>query len=131
MPFIKSFEKIPALIIRKRLGLPNMCGWSIPGWSQCGDDNNYTGVYQQRRPRHFNSVTGKWEFGRQKNFWQMPAWPIQPASVARDAQQAKFVTALEMWQALTSEQKVAYNTIASRRGRRGYDYFMSKTLKSL
>lgn len=131
MPFIDHFEQIPALKIQKRLGKPNQCGWAICGWSQCGDINRYSGVYQQRRHRNFNSATQQWEHGKPLNFFQKPAWPDQPASAARDAQQAKFVTALGMWQALTSEEKKYYNTIAIRRSQRGYDYFMKKTLKSL
>jgi len=131
MPFIDPFEKIPAFVITKRLGLPNKCGWAICGWSQCGDIDDCSGVYQQRRPRKGNGLAAPIVFGSQKNFFQKPAWPPQPASVARDAQQAKFKTALGMWQALTNEQKKAYNTSAIRRSKRGYDVFMSKTLKSL
>ena len=131
MPFIGHFEKIPAFVIRKRLGRPNKCGWAICGWSQCGDINEYSGVYQQRRNRQWNGMGGFIISQRQRNFIMKPAWPTQPASAARDAQQSKFITALQAWQALTNEQKSVYNTIASRRSRRGYVYFMSKTLKSL
>lgn len=131
MPFITSFEKIPAAKIRKRLGLPNQCGWAICGWSQCGDDNEYSGVYQQRRNRKWDGVNGFIISQHQRNFFQQPAWPSQPPSEARDAQQAKFKTAIAMWQALTNEQKAVYNKYATRLPIRGFDYFMSKTLKSL
>lgn len=131
MPFIKVCEKIPAETIRKRLGKPNLFGWCIFGWSEFGDDNPYSGVYQQRRNRKWDGIGGFIIGKVQKNFYQKPAWPVQPPSAARDAQQAKFKTALQMWQALTNEQKKVYNQIANRRSRRGYDYFMSKTLKSL
>jgi hypothetical protein len=119
------------MTIRKRLGLPNKCGWAVPGWSECGDDNDFTGTFQQRRPRIGNGKLGPVIFGRQKNFVMKPTWPIQPASALRDAQQDKFKTALSMWQALTNEQKMFYNQIATRRSKRGYDLFMSQTLKSL
>lgn len=131
MPFVGYPQQILGLKIRKRLGRPNKCGWAICGWAQCGDTNDFSGVYQQRRPRKGNGLAGLIIFGKQKNFVQKPAWPSQPASAARDAQQAKFKTALLAWQALTNEQKKFYNTYASRISRRGYDYFMSKTLKSL
>jgi len=101
------------------------------GWSQCGDIGELNGVYQQRRHRKWDGIGGFIIAQKQNNFFQKPAWPAQPPSEARDAQQAKFKTALEMWQALTIEQKKYYNTIANRRSKRGYDYFMSKTLKSL
>lgn len=131
MPFITPYEKIPAFKITKRLGRPNQCGWAICGWSQCGDVNDCSGVYQQRVRRLDFWTPGYTPAGKKDNFIMKPAWPSQPPSEARDAQQAKFSTALSMWQALTNEQKQAYNLIATRRSRRGYDYFMSKTLKSL
>jgi len=131
MPFISSWDRLPAIIIRKRLGKPNLCGWAICGWSECGDNNPWSGVYQQRRNRQWDGVGGFVISQKQRNFIQKPAWPSQPPSEARDAQQAKFKTALEMWQALTPEEKKAYNSIAIKKSRRGYDYFMSKTLKSL
>lgn len=131
MPFIGPFEKIPAFTITKRLGLPNKCGWAICGWSQCGDIDDYSGVYQQRRNRQWNGVDGFIIGKVPKNFFMKPAWPSQPPSEARDAQQAKFSTALLMWQALTNEEKQVYNAIADKYSKRGYDIFMSRTLKSL
>lgn len=131
MPFVEYPQKQLGFKIKKRLGKPNMFGWIIPGWSEFGDDNIFNGVYQQRRSRSWNGIDG-FNIGQDpKNFVQRPAWPIQPPSVARDAQQTKFKTALGMWQALTETQKAYYNTIATRLSKRGYDYFMSKTLKSL
>ena len=131
MPFVEFPQRILGFQIKKRLGKPNMCGWSIPGWSECGDDNNFSGVYQARQNRVWNGDGTFTLFGKRKCFQMRPAWPVQPPSVARDAQQAKFKTALLAWQALTDEQKKAYNTIATRRSKRGYDLFMTKTLKSL
>lgn len=130
MPFVGAWEYLPAIKITKRLGKPNQFGWIRFGWSEFGDNNPWAGCYQQRRHRKWDGAGGFIIGGSQKNFIMKPAWPVQPASVARDAQQAKFVTALQMWQALTSEQKKVYNTIATKISRRGYDYFMSKTLKS-
>lgn len=131
MPFVEWPQRALGFTIKKRLGLPNMFGWLIPGWSQFGDDNIFTGVYQTRHRRLDYWTAGYTPKGPRADFRMRPAWPIQPASAARDAQQAKFVTALGMWQALTTEQKKYYNKIASRKSKRGYDYFMSITLKSL
>ncbi len=131
MPFVEVGTLVIADTVRKRLGKPNFFGWIMFGWSEFGDNNYCSGVYQQRRNRQYDYTKMKWKFGRPRNFIMKPAWPVQPPSVARDAQQAKFSTALSMWQALTAEQKKYYNSIANRRSRRGYDYFMSKTLKSL
>ena len=131
MPFVEFPQRSSDIIIRKRLGLPNKCGWAVPGWSQCGDDNDFTGVYQQRRRRI--GCWHAWRIGNPKplNFVMKPAWPSQPASALRDAQQEKLKTALPMWQALTSAEKDVYNVIATKRSKRGYDLFMRQTLKSL
>lgn len=131
MPFIEVGQGVPADTIRKRLGKPNFFGWIRFGWSEFGENSEYNGLYQQRRNRRWNGVDGFISSSRQRNFMMKPYWPVQPPSEARDAQHAKFKTALLAWQALTIEQKKYYNTIASKLSRRGYDYFMSKTLKSL
>lgn len=131
MPFIEVCDTIPAEKITKRLGKPNLFGWIRFGWSEFGENSPYNGFYQQRRNRQWNGIDGFIISQTQRNFCMKPYWPVQPPSEARDAQQAKFITALGMWQALTAEQKKDYNTIAIRKSRRGYDYFMSKTLKSL
>lgn len=131
MPFVEVGQYVHADTIRKRLGKPNGFGWIMFGWSEFGDDNYYQGVYQQRRNRRWNGAGGFISEKHPRNFIMKPAWPVQPPSEARDAQQAKFKTALSLWQALTLSEKMSYNKIASRRSRRGYDYFMSKTLKSL
>lgn len=131
MPFITPWDKIPAATIRKRLGKPNGFGWIIPGWSEFGDSCQYSGVYQQRHHRKWDGNGGFIITSAPINFFQKPAWPIQPPSVLRNAQQEKFKTALSMWQSLTDEQKAVYNTIGTKRSKRCYDLFMHKTLKSL
>lgn len=130
MPFVEVGQYIPADTLRKRMGKPNMFGWIMFGWSEFGDNNYASGVYQQRRNRHWDGGTHFISDKHPRNFIMKPAWPVQPPSEARDAQQVKFKTALLAWQALTISEKKVYNTIASRISRRGYDYFMSKTLKS-
>ncbi len=130
MPFINVCEKIPAETIRGRMGKPNYFGWIIFGWSEFGDSNNCAGVYQQRRNRKWDGVGGFIIGKVQKNFFQKPAWPVQPPSELRDAQQLKFKNALLAWQALTIEEKTVYNHIASKKSKRGYDYFMHEKLKS-
>ena len=131
MAFVTYPQRVIGFQIRKRLGLPNMFGWIIPGWSQFGDDNEFTGVYQQRYRRLDYWTVGYTPKGKRDNFRMCPAWPIQPASSARDAQQAKFKTALLAWQALTNEQKEVYNTYATKISKRGYDIFMHQKLLSL
>lgn len=130
MTWATKAQRTTGFQVRGRIGLPNLCGWAICGWSHCGDDNEKTGVYQMRYSDK-GRVMGEPRRGHQNICYMRPCWPTQPPSEARDAQQAKFKTALAAWQALTSEQKKAYNTAARRYGKRGYDVFMSQTLKSL
>lgn len=131
MPFVEYPQQALGFTIKKRLGKPNMFGWIIPGWSEFGDDNIFAGVYQQRRNRVGNGKNKPVQFGSQKNFMQLPAWPPYVLTTRRVTQQEKLKTALLMWQNLTEEEKSVYNKTATRRSKRGFDLFMSKTLKSL
>ena len=130
-PSVEFSRQFVNLTIRKRLGLPNKCGWAVPGWSQCGDDNDFTGVYQARKKRIGN--WHNWRIGDPKplTFVMKPTWPTPVYCAANEARRAKLKTALSMWQALTNAEKNVYNDIASRISKRGYDYFMHKTFKSL
>ena len=131
MPFVDWPQQAMGFTIKKRLGLPNEFGWIIPGWSEFGDDNIYSGVYQTRRCRKGTIVGVEIKQGRPKNFWQRPAWPVQPPSEARDQQQLNFFYALQSWQALTTEQKNDINEFAKRQGKRGFDLYMSRKIKSI
>ena len=131
MPFVEVGQYVPGDVLRKRLGKPNLFGWIKFGWTEFGDDNKYQGVYQQRRNRKWDGIGGFIMTSGPRNFIMKPAFPVYPNSDAQQIQTGKFKTALAMWQALTNAQKQAYNKIANRMSRRGYDYFMSKTLKSL
>lgn len=131
MPFVEYPQQIVGIKIRKRLGLPNGCGWAMCGWSECGDDNEFTGVYQQRRNREWNGAGGFNMVSGPRNFYMAPAWPTFPGTEAQIEKNDNFATAVSMWQALTTEQKESYNQIAIKKNRKGYNYFLSLTLKSL
>jgi hypothetical protein len=55
--------------------------------------------------------------------------PTNPQTEAQQANRAKFAQALAAWQALSIEQRAAWQKIASRAGRRAYDIFMSDWLE--
>jgi len=129
MSFVDWPQQAMGFTIRKQLGLPNQLGWHTLGWSELGDDNIYSGVYQQRHSRKGTIVGVQVVKGQKKNFVMRPYWPSQPASEKRDQQQLNFFFALISWQSLTDEEKNVMNKFASRRGRRGYDYFMSEMIK--
>jgi len=130
MGFINTFEKIPAETIRKRLGLPNQCGWFQCGWSQCGDDNDNCGVYQQRHARSGDWDIGGVILGKKQNFFMKPAWPENPQTIGQQSWRSSFADAVTAWQGLTAEQKAYYNQIATKKSIQGYNYFISQYLKS-
>ena len=131
MPFVGVCTHVPADTMRKRLGKPNMFGWIMFGWSEFGDNNPYSGVYQQRHNRKWNGAGGFVMTSGPKNFIMKPAWPADRETFDRKLQREKLIYAMIVWQSLTAEEKMEYNKIASRIPKRGFDYFMSKTLKSL
>jgi hypothetical protein len=55
--------------------------------------------------------------------------PYNPNSEAQQYWRNKLREAVRAWQNLTSEQKKLYNIRGSKRGRRGYNLFISEYLK--
>lgn len=131
MPFKEKFENVPCMKITKRLGRPQLFGWVMFGWSLFGDSNEACGVYQQRRRRAGNYEN--WHIADPKplDFFQKPAWPINPQYENQQIWRGSFADAVAAWQALTAEQKMAYNRAATKMSRCGYHLFISKYLKSL
>lgn len=130
MPFVTPLEGIPALRKQRKLGRPNMLGWHTLGFSELGDTNIFSAVYQMRR-RRLNFWTRLLQLtGNNENFMQKMSWPSNPQTEIQQANRAKFATALLAWQALTLEEKRGYNESAAKENRRGYDVFMSQWLKS-
>jgi hypothetical protein len=131
MPFCKSFEALYSMKVRGRVGRPNSCGESWCGWSQCGEENLLSAVYQQRRKRIGNNHN--WRIGdpKPRNFRMRHTWPPQNNTPAKIASMNNFANAVAAWQALTKEQKAYYNEIALKRRRHGYNFFISQFLKSI
>jgi hypothetical protein len=130
MPFVEKKQAVIGFRIQKRIGRPMLCGWAWCGWSQCGEEIEWCGVYQQRRPRIGNGIAGPIIFGKQKNFFQAPTWPVNTITEASTAWRLTFAEAVEAWQSLTLEQKQLYNIKAIKKNRHGYNYFISEYLKS-
>lgn len=130
MPYINFPQKILGFTVTKRLGLPNMFGWIVPGWSMFGDTNDYAGVYQGRHRRLDFWTAGYNPKGKKDNFMMKPAWPSNPQTVPQQAHRATFADGVTAWQALTVEQKNVYRKNGTRKGRKGFCLFMSEYLKS-
>ncbi len=130
MPFLSSPNALFSFSAKKRLGLPNLCGWAFCSWSECGDDNEFAGVYQQRRSRNWDGVDGFIIGKEPKNFFQMPAWPTNTITPARTIVRNKFRNGVNSWKLLTNEQKKSYNERADKKGRKGFCLYQSEFLKS-
>jgi len=131
MPFIEPIRALYSFKAWGRMGRPMLCGYAWCGWSQCGEDIEMAGVYQQRRHRIGNGLREPIIFGAQKNFFQAPTWPVNPRTVKQQAWRSNFADAVLAWQNLTDEQKAYYNAKNDRRGWSGYNYYLSCYLKSL
>jgi len=130
MSWATKKEKTIGTVVRGKLGRPMDCGWAMCGWSECGESIEVSGTYQMRRVRKKVHKFGNGKFGKPKICKMMPTWPVNTITVPRTIVRGNFATAISMWQALTIEEKQAYNITAAKRRRRGFDYFMSLTLKS-
>ena len=130
MAWATKNQKTIGFQVRGRLGRPTLYGWNIYGWSQYGEDIENAGVYQGRISRKGVKFHQPIK-GRHEICFMRPCITPYTTSVKRTIQTDKFKTAFAMWQSLTSEQKVYYNELALRLNRKGYNYFLSITLKSL
>lgn len=130
MAWATKQQKVVGFTVRGRIGRPMLCGFAMPGWSQCGEDIELAGVYQGRISRK-GITLGQPIVGRHEICFMRPCWKQYEGSEAQGVQTDKFKTAMTMWQGLTAEQKAYYNNIAVKKSRRGYNYFLSITLKTL
>lgn len=124
----QTLQKI-GFTVRKRIGRPVGCGWAMCGWSHCGEYSDFAGVYQMRysdKGRHI----GQPRRGHKYICFMRPCWKAYEYTDDQKIQTDKFKAAMSAWQGLTDEQKAYYNEIADRKGRRGYNYFLSLTLNT-
>lgn len=131
MPFLKSCEALYSVKATGRLGRPMFCGEAWCGWSQCGEENEHVGVYQQRRKRSGNNHNWHISDPKPRNFRMKHTWPPQNDTPAKITSMQNFADAVAAWQGLTEEQKASYNELAKKLNRDGYQYFISKFLKSI
>ncbi|MFA5153048.1 MAG: hypothetical protein WC554_10840 [Clostridia bacterium] len=118
-----------ALAITKRLGRPMLYGWTMFGWSQFGEEIEQCGVYQKRYVQTKYVELGDKLRGRSYICKMRPCWPTNVYHANRQAWRAVFAGGIAAWQALTTPQKNEYRHRATRRGKRGFDLFMSEYMK--
>jgi hypothetical protein len=128
MPFCEPLEALYSMKASGRVGRPNSCGEAWCGWSQCGEDNDLVAVYQQRRKRIGNNHA--WRIGdpKPRNFRMRHTWPSNDYHANRQLWRERFASAVLGWQNLTAFEKAYYNTIAKKKGRFGYHYFIEDYL---
>jgi hypothetical protein len=130
MGFVAPGEKLASLKITKRLGKPTFFGWLTFGWSEFGDDNEMSGVYQGRPRRKKYIRAGDTISGKRYNFFMKPAWPENTITPARQAVRDKFRDGVNAWKDLTPAEKLVYNIRADKQRRKGFCLFVSEWVKS-
>ena len=130
MPWVEKKQAVIGFKVWKRIGRPMLCGYAWCGWSQCGEEIEWCGVYQQRRHRKGYWYTGEIQMGGPRNFFMAPTWPTNEYHENRQLWRGTFADAVQAWQSLTDEEREAYNIKAIKKSRHGYNYFLSQYLKS-
>ena len=112
-------EKVSAFQLRGQLGRCGAFGELNFGWSYFGDPYDEQGVYQIRHDRNGQKTV------RLRSYRSMD--PMTPAQLAN---RLKFSLAMAAWQALTPEQRLAYNQNSRKRGMFGWGYFIREYFKN-
>jgi len=141
MPEVYGIEKLLSVVPKKRFGRPCQYGTSQYGFSHYGDsdivfigsgygDRVYgvfdyadflllSGIYRT------DNVTGKTRYYREPYYF-----PKNPRSDPQQAQRGLVISGAAAWQALTSEQKQAFNARAQGKHLTGYNLFLREYILS-
>jgi hypothetical protein len=102
-----------------KFGLPNGFGRLMFGWSKFGYGEEKAGYYQKRKLKSGGGHC------RLRHYW-----PKNPQTVAQQAHRQKFANAVLAWHGLTDEAKALYNRKGDNVGVEGFNYFISKYIKT-
>ena len=103
-----------SLELTGKFGLPTDLGNMWCGFSEIGDDNPFSGVYQRRKRKGGQIIV--------KMVYSMPPYVNTTIQKAR---RTKFSDAIKAWNELPFEQQVIWNKKKSPRGMSGYNRFIS------
>lgn len=103
---------------RQKIGLPNLFGSSIFGWTEFGVSFEGYGIYQFERTLPKKTM-------KRINFYDYVITHTAPQTTRRN----KFADAVSAWQALSSAQKKRYNDLAVGKRMHGYNLFISRYMK--
>lgn len=112
--------KLPTRIaVRGKLGKMAIYGGINYGWIDYGSQDDEVGIYQMRRVKEGLRPV--------KMIFYHPTYRTNAALLAN---RTKFADAVAAWQALTAEQKKAYNGRVRRLRMSGYNLFLKEYLLS-
>lgn len=97
MAIIGVKQKLGTFEVRGALGKPNSLGDMLLGWTELGDQNPFSGIYQIR-PRAKRSIQV-----RMRTFGQ-----INPKTEAQQAWRAYFATVRLIWGSMSSDLQSLY-----------------------
>jgi len=108
-----------SLGVRGKIGKPNGCGDFVFGFSDIGDDNEFSGIYQ-RRPRKKGSLWVKMRHALIPN----------PQTETQQKGRTKFAQAVEAWNNLSFQNQIFWNKLKQPEHISGYNRFISWYMKS-
>lgn len=113
-----------------KIGRSGGLGMYAVGKIAVGDSRGVGGIYQRRhtnpKAHNFRGLPGT----RPKCILMKTYSPTNPQTIPQQANRSKFSAAVTAWQILTDVEKAAYTQLAAKRGLPGYQFFLSRYLKS-
>ena len=130
MAIVEGIKKMLSVEVSKKFALNCGYGWGQYGLGRYGtepvkmtigdeSDVELSGIYQRRCGLDWKTTT-------RENFYI----PKNPRSDEQNVQRQKMTDGVAAWQALTAEQKEAYNKSAMRKRMSGYNLFLKEYLLS-
>lgn len=141
MPKVEGFDKLMSFTPHRRVGMFCQYGSSQSGFSSYGDDDLFldrtpfgvatfgdsefadilifSGIYRSGIYKH--------KLRSYRNRFYIPSYTNTPAQATN---RGKLRDAVVAWQALTSDQKNAYNQSAKRTHWSGYGFFLHESMSS-
>lgn len=119
MARLTTAQKLISQQTRGRFGRPSTYGRAHFGFNLLGADDSLSGIYKIAQFKEGRAVS-----------LRPFHWPKNPRTEAQQANRSKFADGVTQYRALTPEQLAVINKVGQRLGMTGYNYFLSKYLRS-
>jgi hypothetical protein len=106
-----------ATMLRGRFGYSAGVGFARCGYSKFGCSKEYGGIYHKRMSKNGRVIS-------RMRYYATP----NPQTEAQQNWRGVFANGVEEWHALTTSEKIYYNTLKYPTGQSGFTRFMSKYL---